>query len=277
MTAILEVENLTKVFGRPGAGVPSAVENVSFELVEGGSLAIVGESGSGKTTVARIVARLESATSGRVMIDGQPMSSRMARGPAARVVQMVFQDPFGSLDPRQRVGDGIAELLRLHGLVPARAARGRVEELLDAVGLDPAHGRRLPRHLSGGQRQRVAIARALALDPRLLILDEAVSALDVSVQAQILNLLIDIRAATGISYLFISHDLAVVRQITDTCLVLHAGRLVESGATARVLDAPSAPYTRDLLAAVPRPGWTPSRRRSPDSTPSPPEGTPHGP
>jgi ABC-type glutathione transport system ATPase component len=262
-STILAVENLTKIFGRHGQE-HTAVKDVSFTLGEGGSLAIVGESGSGKTTTARIVAGLETATAGRVVIDGRPATGasrgRRQRRADARVVQMVFQDPFGSLDPRQKIGQGLRELLAIHFSLSSSAASQRVSDLLRQVGLDDRHAGQLPRTLSGGQRQRVAIARALALEPKILILDEAVSALDVSVQAQVLNLLVDIRQATGISYLFVSHDLGVVRQVTDSCIVLNQGELVESGPTAQVLDSPRHEYTQALVDAVPKPGWKPRRR-----------------
>jgi len=259
---ILEVEGLTKVFSTRGLD-HVAVDDVSFSLPLGGSLAIVGESGSGKTTTARIVAGLEVATRGSVTLDGRAVDvRRRGRGKrSARGVQMVFQDPFGSLDPRQRVGAGLRELLRIHFDFGRADLSARVSALLDQVGLEDRHAGLLPRSLSGGQRQRVAIARALAVEPQVLILDEAVSALDVSVQAQVLNLLLDIRATSGISYLFVSHDLGVVRQVTDTCLVLNRGRVVETGATGDVLDHPQHPYTQALLDAVPKPGWQPRRRR----------------
>ncbi len=174
---------------------------------------------------------------------------------------MVFQDPYQSLDRRQRVRDAIGDALRLHApSLDGRARRARVEELLDQVGLDARQGSALPRALSGGQRQRVAIARALAATPRVLILDEAVAALDVSIQAQVLNLLAEIRAATGVAYLFISHDLAVVRQLCDEAVVLRGGRVVERGAVDAILASPREPYTRQLIASIPRPGWTPRRR-----------------
>ncbi|MDZ5621087.1 ATP-binding cassette domain-containing protein [Nocardioides sp. HM23] len=264
---ILEVQQLTKVFGGSRGHSHVALDGVSFSLPAGGSLAVVGESGSGKTTAARIIAGLETATSGTVYLDGHAVSAhaRRRRGTRdhrkrGRTVQMVFQDPFGSLDPRQRVGAGLSELLAAHFDLSGDERRARVLELLHQVGLDDRHAQMVPRSLSGGQRQRVAIARALAVEPQVLILDEAVSALDVSVQAQVLNLLVDIRAETGISYLFVSHDLGVVRQVTDTCVVLNRGVVVESGATSQVLDAPCDPYTQALLQAVPRPGWKPRRR-----------------
>ncbi|MGW0881512.1 ABC transporter ATP-binding protein [Streptomyces sp. NPDC002671] len=254
-----------------------AVDGVSFTLPEGGSLGIVGGSGSGKTTTARIVVGLERADAGEVRIRGRARPAR-ARGrrqrlARAREVQMVFQDPYLSLDPRTSVERVLRETLRLH--FPDRDPGPRIRELLDQVGLGTRAADALPRQLSGGQRQRVAIARALAVEPAVLVLDEAVAALDVSVQAQILNLLADIRAQTPIGYLFITHDLGVVRCVTDEVLVMHHGRVVEAGATAEVLAAPEHPYTRLLLDSVPRPGWNPDRiaeaRRqlsSPQATPT---------
>jgi len=259
---LLQVEGLTKVFGSRGEE-HRAVDDVSFALAQGGSLAIVGESGSGKTTTARIVAGLEAATGGSVAIEGREVDvTRRGRGRrSARVVQMVFQDPFGSLDPRQNIGAGLRELLRIHFDLGRAELGARVSALLEQVGLEERHAGLRPRALSGGQRQRVAIARALAVEPRILILDEAVSALDVSVQAQVLNLLGDIRQSSGVSYLFVSHDLGVVRQVADHCLVLNRGRVVESGSTAEVLDDPQHAYTQALIDAVPKPGWQPQRRR----------------
>ncbi|TRW80972.1 ABC transporter ATP-binding protein [Mycolicibacterium sp. 018/SC-01/001] len=251
----LQVNGLCKTFRSRAGGERVALHDVSFSIPRGSCLAVVGESGSGKTTAARIVAGLETASAGTVELAAGPAGKARHRG-----VQMVFQDPYSSLDPRQSVQAGLHELLRVHGIRRKAYRTERVRELLDAVGLDDRHGRQYPESLSGGQRQRVAIARALALDPQLLILDEAVSALDVSVQAQVLNLLSDIREQTHISYLFVSHDLGVVRQVSDTCVVLHNGRLIESGSTAAVLDSPTDPYTQALVDAVPRPGWVPRRR-----------------
>jgi ABC-type glutathione transport system ATPase component len=253
---VLQVRDLCKTFpGQHGDSPHHAVADVNFAVPLGSCLAVVGESGSGKTTIARIVAGLESATSGTVRLTPAPGAPQ-----GQRRVQMVFQDPYGSLDPRQMTGAGLHELLRVHGIRDRSHRQDRALSLLRDVGLDERHAQQRPGDLSGGQRQRVAIARALAPEPDLLILDEAVSALDVSVQAQVLNLLADIRARTGISYLFISHDLGVVRQVSDLCLVLRGGRVVEHGLTADVLDRPRQDYTRDLLDAVPRPGWRPRRR-----------------
>ncbi|MER7823237.1 ABC transporter ATP-binding protein [Streptomyces sp. NPDC096097] len=253
---VLEVTGLRRSYG-----AVRAVDDVSFVLSEGGSLGIVGESGSGKTTTARIIVGLERADEGEVLVGGRNRTARgEGRGRArrlarAREVQMVFQDPYLSLDPRTGVEAALRETLRLH--FPGRDHGKRIRELLDQVGLGTRAADALPRELSGGQRQRVAIARALAVEPSVLVLDEAVAALDVSVQAQILNLLADIREQTGIGYLFITHDLGVVRCVTDEIVVMRHGRIVEAGATAEVLAAPRHPYTRLLLESVPRPGWDP--------------------
>ncbi|MFI0975894.1 ABC transporter ATP-binding protein [Streptomyces sp. NPDC021093] len=253
---LLQVTGLHRAFD-----AVRAVDGVSFTLNEGGSLGIVGGSGSGKTTTARILVGLESADAGEVRIRGRVRPPRV-RGRAqrlarAREVQMVFQDPYLSLDPRTSAEQVLRETLRLH--FPGRDPGPRIRELLDQVGLGARAAEALPRHLSGGQRQRVAIARALAVEPAVLVLDEAVAALDVSVQAQILNLLADIRARTPIGYLFITHDLGVVRCVTDEILVMRQGGVVEAGRTAEVLAAPQHPYTRLLLESVPHPGWNPER------------------
>ncbi|MFI9600073.1 ABC transporter ATP-binding protein [Streptomyces sp. NPDC052043] len=255
----LVVDGLRKEFGGH-----TAVDCVSFTLRPGGSLGIVGESGCGKTTTARMLVGLETPDAGTVHLGGRDRSararSRAERLARAREIQMVFQDPYLSLDPRISVSACIEEVLRLHfPLDAAPARRRRVAELLDQVGLGEREAAALPRRLSGGQRQRVAIARALAARPQVLILDEAVAALDVSIQAQILDLLAGIRRDEGIGFLFVSHDLAVVRHITDEVVVLRAGRIVESGPTASVLTGPGHPYTRLLLDSVPRPGWDPAR------------------
>ncbi|MEV4255199.1 ATP-binding cassette domain-containing protein [Spirillospora sp. NPDC049652] len=257
---ILQAEGLTKDYHRT-----RVVDGVGFDLPAGGSLGIVGESGSGKTTTARMLIGLERPTAGRVVIDGadhtRPARRARERRARGRRIQIVFQDPYTSLDRRQKVGDCLGEIARLHFGLRGAALAARVEELAALVGLDERQLRALPGALSGGQRQRVAIARALAAQPEIVILDEAVSALDVSIQAQILNLLADIRARTGVSYLFISHDLAVIRQITDETVVMRQGRIVESGPTAALLDRPTHPYTRLLLDSVPRPGWKPAPRK----------------
>src|SRR6202140_3532140 len=259
--AVLEVQGLRKVFGSQ-----IAVDDVSFSLPEGGSLAIVGESGSGKTTIAKMIVGLERPTAGVIRACGQDRSSparslrdRRRRG---REVQIVFQDPYTSLAPRQTVERTIDEVLRLHHGWGKDRRRERIRELADLVGMDARQVRALPRWLSGGQRQRVAIARALAAEPRVLILDESVAALDVSIQAQVLNLLADIRDETSISFVLISHDLAVVRQLTEQIVVMWRGHVVERGETADVLDHPQDDYTKLLRSSVPRPGWKPKQRLS---------------
>ena len=266
---LISVRELRKVFPAP-RGVKAddvvAVDEVSFDLHADECLAIVGESGSGKTTVARMIVGLETVTSGTVTVGGQDRSRAARhlrdRRTRAREVQYVFQDPYSSLNGRQRIGDVIQSNLRLHAEDrPGRTElQRRAQEVLDAVGLPKRFIDRLPRELSGGQRQRVAIARALAADPKVVVLDEAVAALDVSIQAQILNLLSDIKAERRVSYLFISHDLAVVNQISDRMIVMENGQVVDRGDTATLLAHPTHPYTRALRAAVPGPGWTPVRR-----------------
>jgi ABC-type glutathione transport system ATPase component len=255
---VLEVDGLRKEFGDL-----VAVDDVSFTVPQAGVLAIVGESGSGKTTIARMIVGLERPTKGTITACGQdrstPSRSAAARKRRGREIQIVFQDPYTSLDPRQTAQATIDEVLKLHHGWPADRRRERIAELTGLVGLDERQARALPRALSGGQRQRVAIARALAAEPRVLILDESVAALDVSIQAQVLNLLADIRDSTGVSYVLISHDLAVVRQLTNDVIVLHRGVVVERGTTASVLDDPQHAYTKRLRASVPRPGWKPRR------------------
>jgi len=276
---IVEVTGLRKVYPITSEGKASefiAVDDVSFAVEAGSSLAIVGESGSGKTTIAKMLVGLETLTAGTIRIAGVDRSVR-ARGAKARRergrdIQIVFQDPYTSLDRRQTVGDALAEVVRLH-LPQSRSGVGdRVTELAAMVGLDDRQVAARPTALSGGQRQRVAIARALAAEPKVLILDESVAALDVSIQAQVLNLLADIRERTGITYLLISHDLAVVRQLTRDAIVMRSGRVVEAGPTADVLDHPQEEYTRLLRDSVPRPGWDPhlivrTAERGPEAPP----------
>lgn len=259
-TAILEVSDLRKEFGSL-----VAVDDVSFRLDEGGSSAIVGESGSGKTTVARMIVGLERPTAGTITACGRdrslPVRSSGERRRRARDVQIVFQDPYTSLDPRQTVERALDEVLRLHHGWPKDRRRERIVELTRLVGLDERVLRALPRSISGGQRQRVAIARALAAEPRVLILDEAVAALDVSIQAQVLNLLADIRDQTHVAYILITHDLAVARQLTEEALVMHKGRIVERGSTQAILNDAQEEYTKKLIESVPKPGWKPVRRQ----------------
>ena len=233
-------------------GIP-AVSDASLEVFAGESVGLVGESGSGKTTLGLCIAGLLTPTTGAVSFRGEVVNApgRRPSVPRLRGVQIVFQDPSSTLNPRRTVGSVLEEILRVHGLSQRGDTSERVAELLDLVGLSPQLAARRPSRLSGGQRQRVAIARALALDPDLVVADEIVSALDASVQAQILNLLADLRASLGLSLVFISHDLAVVRQVCDRVVVMHEGRLVETGLVDELLARPKHPYTRDLLAAVP--------------------------
>jgi oligopeptide transport system ATP-binding protein len=251
-------------------GPTVAVDSADLRVAPGGSLAIVGESGSGKTTIARMIVGLTKPTAGTIVACGRdrstPARSAAERRRRGAEIQIVFQDPYSSLNPRHSAEHALDEVLRLHrhGGTTADARRARVAQLGELVGLDERMLRAMPRALSGGQRQRIAIARALAAEPRLIILDESVAALDVSIQAQILNLLADIRSETGISYILISHDLAVVRQLTDDAIVMHRGKVVERGPTERILDDPQDEYTRMLRASVPGPGWKPTRRLRPE-------------
>ncbi|WP_420751704.1 dipeptide ABC transporter ATP-binding protein [Rhodococcus sp. O3] len=250
---ILTVSNVSKTFHIDRKSALHAVRDVSFEVPRGGTLALVGESGSGKSTVSRIAIRLETPTSGEVRFDGDDITGFRGRALRAlrRRVQIVHQNPYASLDPKLRIRDIVAEPLDAFGIGTRAERAEHVARLLDQVALSTAHLNRKPAELSGGQRQRVAIARALALQPDLLVLDEPVSALDVSVQAQILDLLTALQTELGLSYLFISHDLAVVRQISDTVAVMRAGRVVECGSTAEIFDNPQHEYTQTLLEAIP--------------------------
>ena len=253
---LLEVEGLVKRFVRRrplrSPVVVRALNDVSFTVDEGECFGLVGESGSGKTTAARCILRLMTPTAGEVRFDGEPihsMSRQRLRG-LRRSIQPVFQDPYTSLNPRRAVGDSVAEPLVVHRVGTAALRRARVEELLDQVGLDRSHVRRRPGELSGGQRQRIALARALALGPRLLVLDEPVSALDASVGAQIVNLLMRLQRDLDLALLFITHDLRLVRHMTARVAVMRAGRIVETAATPAVFANPQHPYTRTLLAAA---------------------------
>jgi oligopeptide transport system ATP-binding protein len=259
MTKLLEVAGLSRDF-RTRGGTVHAVDGVSFTLARGETVALVGESGCGKSTTARLVLRLLEPTAGTIRFDGADIT--YTRRPAMRAIrrrmQVVFQDPFGSLNPRMTVGETLAEPLVIHRTGDRAGRRARVAELLALVGLSPEHAQRYPHEFSGGQRQRIGIARALALEPALVVCDEPVSALDVSVQAQVINLLRDLQQRLGLSYLFIAHDLAVVQHMASRVAVMYLGRIVEMAPRDAVFSQPFHPYTRALLAAIPRP--EPGRR-----------------
>lgn len=256
MSPVIELCELAKRYDLPGGGQLTAVDGVSLSVAAGETYALVGESGCGKSTLARMAAMLVTRDAGDVKWSGQPVSGRSRR--ALRKVrdhtQVVFQDPTAALSPRLTVAQAIEEPLHIRGRTGSRS----VSELLDAVGLDASMGARYPRELSGGQRQRVVIARALALDPKLLVLDEPVASLDVSVQAQVLNLLADLQEANGLAYLLIAHDLAVVSSVADRIGVMYLGRIVEEGPTEEVVTRPRHPYTQMLIASVP--AFTPGER-----------------
>jgi oligopeptide/dipeptide ABC transporter ATP-binding protein len=258
MSDLLEVRNLVKRFGDV-----RAVDDVSFSIREGETLALVGESGCGKSTTGRCILRLLEANRGEILFDGQNVRKFWRRQLLhyRQQAQIIFQDPFASLNPRLTVGQALAEPLWIHRLVQRFELRSEVTKLLETVGLQSQHADVYPHQLSGGQRQRVVIARALAVRPRLVIADEPVSALDVSVQAQIINLLMDLQQRLGLTYLFISHNLAVVRHVAQRTAVMYLGKIVEIGPTAELFERPQHPYTKALLSAVPYPDPTRPRQR----------------
>jgi oligopeptide transport system ATP-binding protein len=262
-TTLVRVENLVKHFPAGFGTTVKAVDGVSFDIRQGETLGLVGESGSGKSTIGRLVAQLLTPTSGKVFFNDVELT-RM-RGEKLRQqrrqMQIIFQDPFASLDPRMTVGDIIGEPLSNFGVMRGRKLNARVQELLRVVGLNPYFNNRYPHEFSGGQRQRIGIARALALNPKLIICDEAVSALDVSIQAQIVNLLEDLQREFKLTYLFIAHDLSVVRHISDRVMVMYLGKIVEIADSVQTYSTPKHPYTKALLSAIPVPDPKIQRQR----------------
>jgi peptide/nickel transport system ATP-binding protein len=277
--AVIDVADLTKHFPvrkgflRRGVGSVRAVDGVSFRIARGETLGLVGESGCGKSTLARAVLRLIEPSAGRISVAGRDITalSKRALRPYRRQMQMIFQDPFASLNPRMPVGDIVAEPLRVHGLGGTRERAVRVAALFAQVGLSAKDMRRYPHEFSGGQRQRISIARALALDPALIVADEPVSALDVSIQAQVINLMMDLQREKHLAYLFIAHDLAVVEHISHRVGVMYLGKIVEYAEKTRLFRRPLHPYTEALLAAVPvpDPDATPTKRVVQGDVPSP--------
>jgi len=263
---VLEVRNLKRDYVSSGgflrpAKVVHAVKGVNFTLEKGKTLAVVGESGCGKSTLARMITLIDPPTSGEILIDGEAVDARHVTHQMRQKVQIVFQNPYGSLNPRQKIGDVLAEPLMLNTKMSAADRRDKAMAMLVKVGLGPEHFNRYPHMFSGGQRQRVAIARALMLNPSFLVLDEPVSALDLSVQAQILNLLKDLQDEFGLTYVFISHDLSVVRYIADEVMVVYFGDVVEHGSRDAVFQNPQHEYTQTLFAATPRSDVDSIRRR----------------
>ncbi|HZG88273.1 dipeptide ABC transporter ATP-binding protein [Paenibacillus sp.] len=253
---LLEVNNLTKFFNVGGGNTLKAVNDISFHLRKGETLGLVGESGCGKSTAGRTILRLYEPTNGQVKFEGQNIYDLRGSKLKAlrRNMQMIFQDPYASLNPRMTVTDIIGEALDVHKLVGSRAERKkRVEELLDLVGLNPDHATRYPHEFSGGQRQRIGIARALAVDPKFIVADEPISALDVSIQAQVVNLMMRLQKQFGLTYLFIAHDLAMVKHISDRVAVMYLGKMVELTTSEELYANPMHPYTKALLSAIPIP------------------------
>lgn len=262
---LLEVKNLKQYFNVGRKDEVKAVDDISFQIYEGETFGLVGESGSGKSTTGRTVIRLNNPTGGEVLFDGQDVMKIKGKKPLAdfrREVQMVFQDPYASLNPRMKIRDIIAEGIDINGLAKNEKERNdRVDELLRTVGLNPSHGTRYPHEFSGGQRQRIGIARALAVDPKFIICDEPISALDVSIQAQVVNLLQDLQEEHKLTYLFIAHDLSMVKHISDRIGVMHNGKLLEVGTSDEIYHYGVHPYTESLLSAIPLPDPDHERQR----------------
>ena len=263
---LLKVENLKQYFPISKKFTVKAVDDVSFEIYPGETYGLVGESGSGKTTIGRSVIRLYDPTAGKITFDGVDITGKMSAADEKKLrteMQMIFQDPMACLNPRQKVADIIGQGLDIHHLYTDKADRdAKIARILEKVGLAPEHAERYPHQFSGGQRQRVGIARALIMNPKLIIADECISALDVSIQAQVVNLMRDIQQETGAAYLFIAHDLSMVKYISDRIGVLHLGHLVETGTTEEIFANPVHPYTRSLISAIPHPNPAVERTRT---------------
>ncbi|MBQ6877578.1 MAG: ABC transporter ATP-binding protein [Oscillospiraceae bacterium] len=263
---LLKVENLKQYFPISKKFTVKAVDDVSFEIYPGETYGLVGESGSGKTTIGRSIIRLYDPTAGKIIFDGADISGKMSAADEKKLrteMQMIFQDPMACLNPRQKVADIIGQGLDIHHLYTDKADRdAKIARILEKVGLAPEHAERYPHQFSGGQRQRVGIARALIMNPKLIIADECISALDVSIQAQVVNLMRDIQKETGAAYLFIAHDLSMVKYISDRIGVLHLGHLVETGTTEEIFANPVHPYTRSLISAIPHPNPAVERKRT---------------
>lgn len=263
---LLKVENLKQYFPISKKFTVKAVDDVSFEIYPGETYGLVGESGSGKTTIGRSIIRLYDPTAGKITFDGVDITGKMSAADEKKLrteMQMIFQDPMACLNPRQKVADIIGQGLDIHHLYTDKADRdAKIARILEKVGLAPEHAERYPHQFSGGQRQRVGIARALIMNPKLIIADECISALDVSIQAQVVNLMRDIQQETGAAYLFIAHDLSMVKYISDRIGVLHLGHLVETGTTEEIFANPVHPYTRSLISAIPHPNPAVERTRT---------------
>ncbi|MDE7207976.1 MAG: ATP-binding cassette domain-containing protein [Lachnospiraceae bacterium] len=262
---LLKVEGLKQYFRVSSKFTVKAVEGVSFEIYPGETYGLVGESGSGKSTIGRSIIRLYDPTAGKMIFDGTDISGKMSRSDNNKLrtqMQMIFQDPMASLNPRKKIGDIIGEGIDIHKMYKNNAEREeKIKAILQKVGLAPEHATRYPHQFSGGQRQRVGIARALIMNPKLIIADECISALDVSIQAQVVNLMKDIQQETGTAYLFIAHDLSMVKYISDRIGVLHLGHLLETGTTEEIFENPIHPYTKSLLSAIPAPNPVVEKQR----------------